>query len=474
VSYARTDDQPPSGETEGWVTTLVKKLKNLLVQKLSCEEAYSLKIDYSLNGNAQVTSEIIDTIQQTAFLLVILSRDYLASDWCQRERNNFLRMIEKFVRDGSRVFIIELDRLEDKNLPPEFTEVLDYYDFYTVDSEEGHSRVLMPTIQQDMYRYNNLLTRLSRDLANKFQKQRRRQKHAALADKNIPSISDGGSTVFLAGVTDDLETTREEIKASLAKANIFVIPEICYFNEPEAFEKAVHDNLVRSDLFVQLLGAFPGKRPPGLSQGYVRRQYELAQEVRKRIMQWRSPELDLENIQDPDWYSFLRLETVRALALEDFVSEIIRKLDPPSSPKKGGNGDTKPHLVFVDADTNDSVLAYDICRTLTNFGAECVLPLQSNKPSETREAFEQYVVDCDAMMIVYGGVTPKWVSDQFLAVRRIEWQRERPFGAYAIYDGPPEQKSPVSVMSPRIDILQCRNRIDEQQLGNFIQTIQAG
>jgi len=54
--------------------------------------------------------------------------------------------------------------------------------------------------------------------------------------------------------------------------------------------------------------------------------------------------------------------------------------------------------------------------------------------------FEQYVLHCDALVIVYGEVSVKWVSDQLLAIRKISWKREQPLTAFAIFDGPPPQK----------------------------------
>lgn len=475
VSYVREDDQPPPGETEGWVTGFTNRLIALLRQKLNRKEAYSLCIESpQQDETVHVTPDMLTTLQQIPFWLVIVSRSYAASDWCRRENDSFVHLIGERAQNDSGVFVIRLDQIHEDQLPPEFEEIQHSYDFFVTGSDRKHS-VLTPTRQQDLYRYNNLLARLNRDLADALQKRQRRQKQAVtLTQQSMSSPSNGESVVFLAGVTDDLEPAREEIKESLTASHIRVIPEFCYFTEPETFKNTIRDDLARSDLFVQLLGVFPGKRPPGLPQGYVRQQYELALSSGKPILQWRSPELDIDGIQDADWHDFLRLATVRAVPLENFVSKIIRTLIPPSpSEEKKAIGGTNPPLIFVDADTDDSLLAYDICQRLMNFGAECVLPVQSHKPSETREAFEQCVIQCDAMMIVYGSVTPRWVNDQFLAVRRLEWRRERPFDAYAIYDGPPEQKSPVNVMSPRINILQCRSRLDDQQLGTFIETVQA-
>ena len=49
VSYAHIDDEPLAGSDEGWVTTLVRKLKTRLAQRLGRSDAYSLWMDFELS-----------------------------------------------------------------------------------------------------------------------------------------------------------------------------------------------------------------------------------------------------------------------------------------------------------------------------------------------------------------------------------------------------------------------------------------
>jgi hypothetical protein len=468
VSYARADDRPIDAASEGWITTFAAKLKDLLAPKLQSLALDSFCIDSPWHNEDHVTADMFAAIQQAAILLLIGSRNYVTSDWCDEE---FLGMMRTRVHKDASVFIIELNRSTYANRPPEFDEIADYrYDFGMSAGESEADEALTPA----MYRYHNLLTNVSCDLANALAKLREQQQHAALLSQTITPLVEKPPAVFLAGVTDDLEEHREELKGTLAEARIQVIPEVCYFTAPDVFEHAIREDLQKSALFVQLLGAFSGKKLPGLPKGYyVRRQYELAREIGKRILQWRAPELDVTSLQDHEWAEFLQLDTVRALAFEDLLAAIIQTL-APAKPVQKPAGALSPPLVFLDADTDDLDLADNLGKVLINSGIECLLPFAGSRPAETRKIFEQSVLACDAMMIIYGRVPPEWVSDQFLAIRRIETQRERPFAAYAIYDGPPEPKARVNVLSPRISILQCRNRIDEHQLGQFISAVQAG
>ena len=59
-------------------------------------------------------------------------------------------------------------------------------------------------------------------------------------------------TVYLAEVTDDLDSIRTKVTRALQQRNIRVIPDTWYPRDPEGFQKAVEDGLKEADLFVQL------------------------------------------------------------------------------------------------------------------------------------------------------------------------------------------------------------------------------
>lgn len=105
VSYTRVDDMPISGQSEGWVTTLVKSLKVMLAQRLGATDSFKLWMDHQLAGNVPIIPEVMDIIRNTATFVIILSHGYLASDWCKREKNSFLQslLIYEGINSGCRI-----------------------------------------------------------------------------------------------------------------------------------------------------------------------------------------------------------------------------------------------------------------------------------------------------------------------------------------------------------------------------------
>jgi hypothetical protein len=116
ISYAHVDDEPLPGESSGWVTTLVAYLKILLARKLGRKEHFSLWMDHQLAGNVPVTPQILSALQKSATIVIILSPGYLASLWCRLEMNSFLQAVKQRVDTGSRVFVVENDRVDQRPL----------------------------------------------------------------------------------------------------------------------------------------------------------------------------------------------------------------------------------------------------------------------------------------------------------------------------------------------------------------------
>ena len=76
VSYAHVDDQPMPGAAQGWVTTFANCIKTKLAQKLGRNDAYALWMDYELRGGQPITPHILDKLQRSATLFVVLSPGY--------------------------------------------------------------------------------------------------------------------------------------------------------------------------------------------------------------------------------------------------------------------------------------------------------------------------------------------------------------------------------------------------------------
>ena len=462
VSYAHVNDIPDPNVKKGWVTTLVEGLRSRLTQNLGREEKYSLWTDHQLARYVQITPEIMDTLQKTAILLVILSPGYIESEWCQRERNAYLNMVQERAGSDLGVFIVEYTKIDER--PAEFKDVSGYR-FWK--SARGYPRTLgMPQPNphnpndQDYY---DLLNELSCDLV----KELRRLK--ADAPQELVTCP----TVFLAEVTDDLDPLRDEVKRYLDQADLNVLPKNRYIWDPASIQEALDRDIAQSNLFVQPLSNVAGKRLPDSSKLYTRLQYERAIQAGKPIMQWRKPNLDMDAITDADHRALLEGTEIFAVGIEEFKRRVVKqaKLPPPPPPPKGR--EIISTFIFLDTERGDRSLAEAVGRVLVQNGEGYVLPMEAGTPAEIREDLEAHLLDCKALIIVYGSTTVRWVRGQLLQCRKIISMRKRPLQALAVYEGPPRPKAKLGLDIPTMQIIDCCTRLDEEKLKLFLDSLQS-
>ena len=460
ISYAHVDNQPDPGKNEGWVSTLIKVVRNRLSQKLGRSDAYSLWMDPQLSRHCSITPEIINALQKSATMLVILSPGYLESEWCLREKNAFLSKVQDRVRSGSRTFIVEIDKLERAQRPSEFGDLLGYR-FWVADGEGATPRTFgIPDLDQSYY---NKVNELCNDLAKELQQLK---KTAANQPSTVSPIQDAKPTVFLAEVTDDLESQRDDVKAYFDQAGLRVLPETWYPRELASFQQAMDKDISQCKRFVQLLSELPGKRVPGSSHTYVRLQYERAKMAGVPISQWRSPELKMDSVKDSAHQSFLNEETVMAVGMEEFKREVSQRIfQKPLEPRQ------KPEntLVFVNAEAADSPLAKSVRDVFHREGMGSVLPLWNGNPEDVRKELEKNLLDCDALLILYGNSPVTWVHDQLRYWRKVSWKREQPIRVLAVCEGPPEPKDELTMVLPTMQHINCRSGLNEAEMRRFLQ-----
>ncbi|MCP4397835.1 MAG: SUMF1/EgtB/PvdO family nonheme iron enzyme [bacterium] len=180
ISYAKVDDQSAYSDQEGWVTRLVKGLKVELARCLGTNE-FSVGIDLALPGNVPVKPEIFRCLQESATLVMILSRGYVESAWCREQQHRFLATVQKRKRNGFRIFVVERSPLDSKDRPPELRD-LTGFQFWVNDREGRAPRILGEPTPKDDHQYHQQLYDLCYDLEQELRK---------LKDSHEPAENDG-------------------------------------------------------------------------------------------------------------------------------------------------------------------------------------------------------------------------------------------------------------------------------------------
>ena len=217
VSYAHNDNQPLVPGTDGWVGTLVNLLRVRAVEKIGSNDL-DIWMDYELSGNSPVTSTITEALTRSAILLFVGSESYLASGWCQRELNAFLRgSVEDRKLDAlKRLFMISRDKIDRSRLPGPLRDIIGYK-FWREDA--GRPIPLgFPLPERNDTEYWSALNTISFEIADTLK----------TLQQGPTTPPQTGPIVHLAEVTEDLEPLRQDVAAYLSQAGISILPNTYY------------------------------------------------------------------------------------------------------------------------------------------------------------------------------------------------------------------------------------------------------
>jgi hypothetical protein len=475
VSYAHVDDQPFAGAEQGWVTTLINGLKILLGKQLGNPNLFSLWMDYELRGNLAVTNYIIEKIENSAILIVILSPAYLMSQWCRLELNTFLTQVGE---NSGCLFVVEHDVVE---RPSELDDLLGYQ--FWIRNDVGKPRTLaIPKPHPEEFIYYQLLDDLARQLTAKL-KELKKLKEKELPKKSTIILTASSSTsssispsftqsttaptttLFLAEATDDLIENRQIMKRFFEQHQLRVLPNKTYsFANLQA---SLEHDLRQCHFFIQLLSHNVGN-------GYPQFQYECAKAANLPIFQWRDPVLELKGISDQNHQTFLALSTVIAINPVEFQTYVLNKIKPKENQILEFTAVDEDVLVFINAAPEDMALAHKIKEILDTYGIGYSLPLDisiTTTSTEIRQYLEQNLLSCDAVLVIYDCTSVVWVNEQLLYCRRMQRQRDQPLKKVAVYHTPSTDKPALNLKLPNMQILECSSPHQKNCLSDFLQSL---
>jgi hypothetical protein len=427
VSYASVDNKPIPPEQRGWVDALVGTLTDELARKLGRREAFNYWMDTrDLRGNHEADNHIPEQAKRAALILVILSPGYLASSFCKLELDTFIQSVGAA---GERLFVIYKEEIDERQhtIPDSLRRPVKWQFWYA--DQNGKARFLgsplpNPSDPEDKKLYYPKIVDVRNDIANKLIELKRAGPAPAVRS-DLPSV-------LLAETTSQaLKERRDELRRYLDQSSIGVLPSGSYVWLSNAeLEQALAADLARCAAFVQLLGAEADR--------FAMQQLEAAKQRGCRILQWRSPDLNLQQSVDSPQQRAL-LEAIEAMPIDDFKQKILRTIMPakPAVAPRERNG--APSFIFVDCDSVDIEKAENIGRRIPRDGYDWERPRYESNPGigELRLGIEKNLVDCDGLLIVQGE-NPNWVFDQLQLFRKLRQRRTKEARVLAVVQAGPK------------------------------------
>jgi hypothetical protein len=442
VSYAHFDNEEDAQQTR-WVSRFQADLRNALRQRLGeTPEVFFDTRDLQAHGRTEL---LLESARQSAVFLAVFSPSYLARDFTIKELQAFAAVEGPI----DRIVTVELLPVEEPKQHPLLAGRRRTPFWWRDSSEEDIPLPL--TSRFNAEKYNERLQILAYQV-KKLLTDLREQGLQASAAQAVPAAqattrpATSGKPVLLAQTTDDLYGDCQRVRVQLEQFGIEVLPKDDYPQGGPDFTAAFAADLAKSGLFVQLLGgSFASRKPPDLPKTYAQHQYDAAKQASVPILQWRRPDVDLATVTHRD-KQLLDGPEVAAVSLEEFKAEIIRRHKAQQKPEPETQPEPQGHChFFINADRSDKELADSLLKLFENRGnCTAARPLFEGSATEIAEDLEANLINCEALLLVYGDAPPAWVRAQLLRYSKLERSRQGPLRLKTILFGPPTPKAEIA------------------------------
>jgi hypothetical protein len=229
--------------------------------------------------------------------------------------------------------------------------------------------------------------------------------------------------VYLAECSYELREDRDKIRGELRAHGYNVLPDpLARLPELESEYVAEVDRLLEQcQLSVHIVGRFRGKVPDGPSlKSAVELQNEIAAEQSKetglhRVI-WLPGGTGSEQVEQETFIKALQtvvelqrgadLVTTDLEALKGAIHTALSKLEETVTP----NASSAPHgrLVHLICDERDRAATIPLRKFLKNEGLEVEIPLFAGDAATVRQANQNLLVRCDAVILFYGAADEAW------------------------------------------------------------------
>ena len=406
VSYAHVDntiidDASHKGnpDVKGWISYTVDYLKSSLNRSLGRSDYYQLWFDQQkLRGHHSVTPELKKEVESADTLVIMMSKGWLESVWCQQELSMFISKHEEL---DKRIFILNLDNTLRENLPAVLQDLVSY-NFFQETSTLNAKRLGDPKPSYDDTQYFDRILAVAQDLGivlgsiNKLASKKARTE----ATEQDAHLKEYIATVFVSLVSNQLDSHRKFIINNLAQNNILALPQ----KNSNAEAKKV--NLSQCKLLIQLLDEDPLVDLPVTD-------FQEATDKGMKIIQWCEPTLDLSKVVSDQHKKLLESQFLVKSSLSDFSQQVNSLLFPKNNIEGEGSSGTSDHIVFVHTGQEDWSIAQGIANKLSEKGYGTVLPRYDENPIIIDKSINRGLAVCDVMLMLHQH-TPADVVDEYL------------------------------------------------------------
>jgi len=436
VSYASLDDVAPPSGGDGFVTTLVRYLKFDLDQRKPTPQIWRDR-DGKIKPSDQFDEVIDDGIAASELMLVVLSDNWMASDYCRKELNLFAQK-----SNGSsakrRIIVAAKHDMKPENRPVllQGQTAYRFYDEHDPDKPEFFLHKKLDTIDL-------LIQKIANDIRDRMTSEDPTRHREGPTPQRTR-----GRRIYLAKPGSDMSTHYRRLAEELEGREYVVVPDkdsTIPLDSMAAAVEYIDGALDGAEFAVHVLGEKPGMAPE--EQGatpIVRLQLERARLRGVRRIIWAPrkigdrPERD-ETAVLASFDSAVDGDKIVGTEVSEFSDFLVQHL---------GQHLTRPDGGGIEAIETDSCVYVYYQAKDEDYGLEVAAALQARNIQATTPIFNGLDIDpewhkqqiqvCDAIVVCWANAGEIWISQQPPEFR--DWtklNRKKAFSCRGIIVGPP-------------------------------------
>lgn len=423
ISYAHLDNAPVAENDVGWVNRFHSSLEAILSMRLGCKA--EIWRDDRLQGNDMFSQEILSQFPDTAALVAVVSPRYVQSQWCLREARSFCDAAQKsgglLIDNKSRIFKVNTLPVDTQDALPEPMRDTLGFDFYVRD-QNGVERELNPAYDPALGpKLANECVRLAQSIAKVIKQLEGRPGPGDLAVQVAPAKS----AVYLAECSKDRRDDRSALRTELLMRGHRVLPEGQLPNDEEQYTAEVTRLLGACTLTIHLVGGLYGAVCDGeSSQSVVEMQNQLALRQARATGLRRIISLP-QSIRSADPRQQAFIDTLHRDADMQFAADMITSdlqavkaavqaaLDrienpPPVELAATACVGAATRMVYLVCEERDRKATIALRRHLKEEGLEVRTPVFEGDAAGVRNANQERLAQCDAVLVFHGAGTEAW------------------------------------------------------------------
>ena len=481
ISYSHNDDAPPiDGEGEGFVSALMRRVAHYLTTGGPPKPEFFRDI-YEIRKSRPFTPIIEQHLQQSDALLIVLSRNWTSSEYCNHELELFRsqRSTESTQRVQQRIIIVGKQFLPVESIPQLLQDGAGHF------FQEGHNFFQEHDERRGFYveyflegdkeqprEFNQAAKDLAKDLRE------RAEEEPQLKHQAPPPSVRNARRIFLAKPANDMTEAYERLVEELQGRGYEVAPDPALKIPSDStavpfIESALSDAEVSIHLVGERVGPAPDDEEhilPLQLRLAGERVASNAEEQRFRRIIWAPrtlhgngdvpPTGDRDPLEVVKRFGAMESDKIEGCELGDFVEFVVKHLGDNAPPIDVPQYHVlSPNAsVYVLTNERDADYAMEIADALQQCNIEPVPTVFEDDQAARTAWHEKQLASCDAVVIPWAAAGAVWVRSNSEQLRN--WQqlgRDKPFVQRSVVAGPPSGKDKLTFkrLPPResIDIV---------------------